>query len=143
MRKPAYNASEIARSIVVAVLKRSRIDLINCSDLPPLPDHNRLAVERRGHLRKVLLPGARASDKYHRYLEPLFRRKVPVNLGRSEYHTRKHALVAIAGGAPLRPAAVFFGLHKMPVAYGLMSSRYALVRQSVTLASADGNRPFE
>jgi hypothetical protein len=52
MRKPAYNALEIARSVVVAILERSGIDLINCRNLPPLPDHCRFAVERRGHLWK-------------------------------------------------------------------------------------------
>ena len=52
MRKPAYNALEIARSVVVAILERSGIDLINCRDLPPLTDHYRFAVERRGHLWK-------------------------------------------------------------------------------------------
>src|SRR3954453_19583455 len=52
MCKPAYNALEIARSVVVAILERSGIDLINCRNLPPLPDHCRFAVERRGHLWK-------------------------------------------------------------------------------------------
>jgi hypothetical protein len=52
MGKPAYDALEIARSVVVAILERSGIDLINCRNLPPLPDHCRFAVERRGHLWK-------------------------------------------------------------------------------------------
>ena len=59
MRKPAYNALEIARSVVVVILERSGIDLINCRDLPPLTDHYRFAVERRGHLWKGLIARSR------------------------------------------------------------------------------------
>src|SRR6476659_2457664 len=54
MRKPAYNPLEIARSVVVAILEGSGLDLINCRCLPPLPDHRRPAVKRRGHNLKFL-----------------------------------------------------------------------------------------
>jgi hypothetical protein len=79
MRKPAYNALEIARSIVVAILKRSRIDLINCRDLPPLPDYGRRAVEKRGHLWKGLIASEHGRGATETQ-EPLFGRKVPVYL---------------------------------------------------------------
>ena len=44
---------------MVAILERSGIDLINCRNLPPLPDHCRFAVERRGHLWKGLIARSR------------------------------------------------------------------------------------
>jgi hypothetical protein len=45
---------------VIAILERSGIDLVNCRNLPPLPDHCRFAVERRGHLWKGLIARSRS-----------------------------------------------------------------------------------
>src|SRR4051794_20354635 len=79
MRKPAYNALEIARSVVIAILERSGIDLINCRNLPPFPDRCRFAVERREHLRRGL---ARSRGEVVKVTpERLLGRKVPGNCG--------------------------------------------------------------
>ena len=88
MRKPAYNALEIARSVVVAILERSGIDLINCRNLPPLPDHCRFAVERRGHLWKGLIAGAGA--RCHRYSGTAVRTESSGNL-RSTRKSKKQS----------------------------------------------------
>ena len=91
MRKPAYNALEIARSVVVAILERSGIDLINCRDLPPLPDHCRFAAERRGHLWKGLI--ARSRGEITDTRERLFGRKVPGTCGQPENQRNRVPLV--------------------------------------------------